>query len=80
MIAAVCRISGGNIVDKFDNADFEYGKRSWNVPDDFSIVRQGRNATNALYVNRPQGMLPGDKPVTRIIRLETLPLHVRREL
>lgn len=70
MIAAVCRISGGNIVDKFDNADFEYGKRSWNVPDDFSIVRQGRNATNALYVNRPQGMLPGDKPVTRIIRLE----------
>ena len=72
-VIAIFNIQGDDMALKFENLNFDQGKKYWNVPDDFQIIRNGgRNATAALYIKRSKVCTPQEtpKPVTRIIRLE----------
>ena len=72
-VIAVFNIRAEEMALKLENLNFDQGKKHWNVPDDFQIIRNGgRNATAALYIKRSKVCTPQEtpKPVTRIIRFE----------
>ena len=72
-VIAIFNIQGEDMALKLQNLNFDQGKKYWNVPDDFQLIRNGgRNGTAALYIKRDQVTLPGKPniPVTRKVRFE----------